>query len=59
MLGLIILRDMRRDISPEINARKAKCMIMSRQPNSGQNQKIRISKESLENVAVLKYWGRS
>jgi hypothetical protein len=29
-------------------------MIMSLHPNSGQNQNIRIAKESFENVAKLK-----
>jgi hypothetical protein len=46
-----------RDIGLEINAEKTKCMIMSRHPNSGQNQNIRIANESLENVAKFKYWG--
>jgi hypothetical protein len=32
-----------RDIGLEINAEKAKYMIMSRYPNSGQNQNIRIA----------------
>jgi hypothetical protein len=30
---------------------------MSRHPNSGQNQNIRIANESLENVATFKYLG--
>jgi hypothetical protein len=30
-------------------------MIMSRHPNSGQNQNIRIANESFENVATFKY----
>jgi hypothetical protein len=30
-------------------------MIMSRHPNSGQNQNIRIANESFENVAKFKY----
>jgi hypothetical protein len=33
------------DIGLEINAEKTKCMIMSRYPNSGQNQNIRIANE--------------
>jgi hypothetical protein len=32
-------------------------MIMSRHPNSGQNQNIRIANESCENVAKFKYLG--
>jgi hypothetical protein len=32
-------------------------MIMSRYPNSGQNQNIRIANESFENVAKFKYFG--
>jgi hypothetical protein len=32
-------------------------MIMSRHPNSGQNQNIRIADESFENVAKFKYLG--
>jgi hypothetical protein len=36
-----------RDIGLETNAEKIKCMIMSRHPNSGQNQNIRTANESL------------
>jgi hypothetical protein len=32
-------------------------MIMSRHPNSGQNQNIRIANESFENVTTFKYLG--
>jgi hypothetical protein len=46
-----------RDVGLEINAKKTKCMIMSRHPNSGQNQNIRITNESFENVATFKYLG--
>jgi hypothetical protein len=38
----------------EINAEKTKYMIMSRHPNSGQNQNIRIANESFGNVAKFK-----
>jgi hypothetical protein len=44
-----------RDIGLEINAEKTKYMVMSRHPNSGQNQNIRIANESFENVAKFKY----
>jgi hypothetical protein len=41
----------------EINAENTKYMIMSRHPNSGQNQNIRIAIESFESVAKFKYLG--
>jgi hypothetical protein len=46
-----------RDIGLEINAEKAKYMIMSRHPDSGQNQNIWIANELFENVAKFKYLG--
>jgi hypothetical protein len=46
-----------RDIGLEINAEKTKYMIMSRYPNSGQNQNIRIANELFENMAKFKYLG--
>jgi hypothetical protein len=46
-----------RDIGLEINAEKTKYMIMSRHPNSGQNQNIRIDNESFEMLAKFKYLG--
>jgi hypothetical protein len=50
-----ILFESCRDISLEINAEKTKYMIMSRHPNSGQNQNIRIANYSFENVVKFKY----
>jgi hypothetical protein len=41
----------------EINAEKTKYMIMSRHPNSEQNQNIRITNELFENVAKFRYLG--
>jgi hypothetical protein len=46
-----------RNIGLEINAEKTKYMIMSRHPNSRQNQNIRIGSESFVNVAEFKYLG--
>jgi hypothetical protein len=48
------LSEASRDIGPETNAEKTKYMIMSRHPNSGQNQNIRIANESFENVEKFK-----
>jgi hypothetical protein len=52
-----ILLEATRDVSLEINAEKTKYMIMSRHPNSGQNQNIRIANESFEKVAKFRYLG--
>jgi hypothetical protein len=41
----------------EINAEKTKYMIMSRHPNSGQNQNITTANELFESVATFKYLG--
>jgi hypothetical protein len=46
-----------RDIGLEINAEKTKYMIMSRHPNPGQKQNIRIAKESFGSVANFRYLG--
>jgi hypothetical protein len=46
-----------RDIDLEINAEKTKYVIMSRHPNSEQNQNIRIANELFEKVAKFKYLG--
>jgi hypothetical protein len=45
------------DVGLEINIVKTKYMIISRHPNSEQNQNIRIAIESFEKVAKFKYLG--
>jgi hypothetical protein len=45
------------DVGLDINAEKTKYMIMSRHPNSGQNQNTRRANESFESVAKFKYLG--
>jgi hypothetical protein len=45
------------DIGLEINAKKTKYIIMSRHPNSEQNQNIRIGNESSEKLGKFKYLG--
>jgi hypothetical protein len=51
------LFDTSRDVRVGINAEKTKYVIISRHPNSGQNQNIRIANEPFENVAKFKYLG--
>jgi hypothetical protein len=51
-----LLKDSR-DIGLEINAEETKYMIISRYPNSGQNQNVGIANESFENVSKFKYLG--
>jgi hypothetical protein len=46
-----------RDVGTEINAEKTKYVIMSRHPNSGQNQNIRIANESFEKVKKFTHLG--
>jgi hypothetical protein len=51
------LLEVSRDVGLEINAEKTEYKIMSRHPDSGQDQNIRIAKDSFENVAKFKYLG--
>jgi hypothetical protein len=45
------------DVGLETDVEKTKYMIISRHPNSRQNQNMRIADESFENVAKFKYLG--
>jgi hypothetical protein len=46
-----------RDVDVEINAEKTKYVIMSHHENLEQNQNIRITNESFENVTKFRYLG--
>jgi hypothetical protein len=46
-----------KDIGLEINAEETKYMIISRHPNSGQNQNIKRANESFEKVTKFSYLG--
>jgi hypothetical protein len=46
-----------RDVGLEIKSEKTKHVIMSRHPNLGQNQNIRLDNESFEKVAKFKHLG--
>jgi hypothetical protein len=51
------LLEANRNVGLDINVGKTKYMIMSRHPNSGQNQKVRIANGSFESVTTFKYFG--
>jgi hypothetical protein len=48
------LLEVSRDVGLEVNAEKTKYMIMSRHPNSGQNQNIRIGNENMAKFKSLR-----
>jgi hypothetical protein len=52
-----VLLEASKVIGLEISAEEKKHMIMSRHPNSEQNQNIRIANESFEKVAKFEYLG--
>jgi hypothetical protein len=45
------------DVGLEANAEKTKYMIMSRHPNLGQNQNVRIANETLEKLPKFEHFG--
>jgi hypothetical protein len=57
ILNIETLLEASTDAGLEINAERPMYTIMSRHPNSGQKQNIRIDDESFENVAKLKNLG--
>jgi hypothetical protein len=54
-----LLTDASKEIVLEVNAEKTKYMLLSRHQNSGQNRGIKIANRSFENLAKLKYFGRT
>jgi hypothetical protein len=48
--------DVSKEVGVEINLDKAKCMLLSRHKNVGQNRDTEIGNRSFENVPQLKYF---
>jgi hypothetical protein len=44
-----------KEVGLEVNAEKAKYMLLSRHQNAGQNRNMKIANRSFENVAQFKY----
>jgi hypothetical protein len=51
------LIDARKDDHLEVNIKKTKYMLVSRDKNAGQNRKIKIGNTSIKNVSELNYLG--
>jgi hypothetical protein len=51
------LIDASKEVSLEINIEKTKYMLLSHHQNAGQNQDIKITNRSFENVSQFKYLG--
>jgi hypothetical protein len=51
------LIDASKDVGQEVNVEKTKYMLVSRDPNAGQNWEIKIGNRSFENVSQFKYLG--
>jgi hypothetical protein len=52
------LIDAGKEVGLDVNAKKAKYMLLSRHQNAGQNHNIKIANRSFENVVQFKYWER-
>jgi hypothetical protein len=46
-----------KEICPEVNAKKTKYMVMSRDQTTGENHNIKVGNKSLERVEQFKYLG--
>jgi hypothetical protein len=46
-----------KEVGLEVNVEKSKYMLVSREQNAGQNQKIKTGNRSFENVSQFKYLG--
>jgi hypothetical protein len=51
------LIDASKEVGQEVNVKKTKYMLVSRDQNAGQNRDIKIGNRSFENVSQFKYLG--
>jgi hypothetical protein len=52
-----IVNDASKEVGLDVNLEKTKYMLVSRYPNADQNQDIRITDRTFENVSQFKYLG--
>jgi hypothetical protein len=45
-----------KEVRLEVNCKKTKYLLMSREQNSGQNHNVNEANKSLESVAQVKHW---
>jgi hypothetical protein len=46
-----------KEVGLEVNVKKTKCILVSRDQNAGQNREIKIANRSFENTLQFKYFG--